>query len=181
MVLATLAQQPRDAVRIGASKMTDNERLQQLEAKIQLVTDRAEIADLVHRYGTGADRKDWKFMRSMFTDEIEVWLGRAGQPIEFRRVSADKFTSGGDKVLGRFLVTQHTLTTNRIDVTGDNAVCLCDMQARHFKKPDDAEQKPWDIGGYYTFYLKRTDSGWRVAKYSLNITWSENTPAGFKL
>src|SRR5580693_9849500 len=143
MVLATLAQQPPDAVRIGASKMTDNERLQQLEAKIQLVTDRAEIADLVHRYGTGADRKDWKFMRSMFTDEIEVWLGRAGQPIEFRRVSVDKFTSGGDKVLGRFLVTQHTLTTNLIDVTGDDAVCLCDMQARHFKKPDDAEQKPW--------------------------------------
>jgi hypothetical protein len=161
--------------------MTDADRIQQLEKKLQLLTDRAEITELVHRYGVAADRRDWKLMRSMFTDEIEVWLGRHGhQPAEFRRVSADRFTGSGDKVLGRFLVTQHTLTDNHIEVSGDDAVCVCDMKARHFKKPDDADQKVWDIGGYYNFYLTRTTAGWKVAKYTLNITWSENTPPDMK-
>jgi len=162
--------------------MTDSERLRQLEEKLQLLSDRTEISELIHRYGAAADQKDWKLMRSMFTDEIEVWLGRHGQqPAQLRRVSADRFTASGDKVLGRFSVTQHVLTDKHIEITGDTAVCICDMQARHFKKPDDLAQKVWDIGGYYTFYLTRTNGFWKVAKYTLNITWSENTPPDMKM
>lgn len=161
--------------------MTDSERIQQLEQRLQHLTDRAEITELVHRYGAAADSRDWNSMRSMFTDEIEVWLGRHGQSPQLRRVSADRFTGSGDKILGRFSITQHVLTDKHIEIIGDEAICICDMQARHFKKPEDPDQKIWDIGGFYSFYLTRTAQGWKVRKYTLNITWSENPPSDIKI
>lgn len=33
---------------------------------------RAEISDCVHKYATGLDRRDWKLIRSIFTDEVHL-------------------------------------------------------------------------------------------------------------
>ena len=41
----------------------------------QLLLDRTAITELVHCYATGVDTRDWRLFRSIFTEEIEVWLG----------------------------------------------------------------------------------------------------------
>ena len=38
--------------------------------KLQVLWDRAQIIDLMHRYATAVDSKDWTTLRSLFTDEI---------------------------------------------------------------------------------------------------------------
>jgi hypothetical protein len=56
------------------------------------------------------------------------------------------------------------------------------MQARHhLPRKDGAEQPVWTIGGYYSFHVTRTAQGWKVRRYTLHITWSENPPPGFEL
>ena len=155
--------------------MNDQETMQQL-------LDRAAITELIHCYATGADNRDWKLFRSIFTDEIEVWLGSVpAEEAPLKRVSADTFAERASRVLGRFAVTQHVLSNHRITVQGDKATCIVYLQARHFPRPEEADQKVWDIGGYYTHHLTRTAEGWKIARYTLTVTWSENTPPGFDL
>jgi 3-phenylpropionate/cinnamic acid dioxygenase small subunit len=152
------------------------------QEKLQLLLDRMEITELVHCYATGVDSRDWKLFRSIFTDEIEVWLGSAsGAPAVLRRVTADRFTERASRIIGRFAVTQHLLSNHRIEVKGDAATCVVYMQARHFPRKEEADPAVWDIGGYYTPHLARTAEGWKIAKYTLTVTWTENTPPDIQL
>jgi len=41
-------------------------------AKLQLLLDRAEISDVQLRYATGLDSRDWPLFRSCFTNENEI-------------------------------------------------------------------------------------------------------------
>ncbi len=160
---------------VGDTRMNDQETM-------QLLLDRAAITDLVHCYATGVDTRNWRLFRSIFTDEIEVWLGGAAAGAgPLKRVNADTFTERVSRVIGRFAVTQHVLSNHRITVQGDTATCSVYMQARHFPQPEEASQAVWDIGGYYTHHLTRTSEGWKIAQYTLTIAWTENTPPGINL
>jgi hypothetical protein len=150
--------------------MTDSE-------KLQLLSDRVQIGELVHRYPVSIDSRNWKLFRSIFTDSIEVYLGPPADNVAPRAVSADRFTERVTGVITRFDVTQHFLADYHVEVNGDNAVCISYMQARHFK----SGQPVWDMGGYYTFHLIRSGDGWKVPKYTLTVTWEENRPADLKI
>jgi len=146
--------------------MTDSERL-------QFLFDRVQITEHIHRYPVSIDARDWKLFRSIFTDSIEVYLGPPAENITLRTIGADTFTERVTRVITRFDVTQHFLTDYHVEVNGNNAVCISDMQARHFKQG----QPVWDMGGYYTYHLVRSGDGWKIPKYTLTVTWEENRPA----
>jgi hypothetical protein len=150
--------------------MTDSE-------KLQLLFDRVQIGEVIHRYPVSIDARDWKLFRSIFTDEIQVYLGPPIQTPRLRIVSADKFAEQVIGVISRFDVTQHFLTDYHVEVNRDEAVCLSYMQARHFKQG----QPTWDMGGYYTYHLIRVGEGWKIPKYTLTVTWEENRPADIRI
>jgi SnoaL-like domain len=150
--------------------MTDSE-------KLQLLLDRAQIGEVVHRYPVSIDGRDWKLFRSIFTDEIEVYLGPPVDTPKLRTVTADQFTEQVTRVISRFDVTQHFLTDYHLEIKKNDAVCVSYMQARHFKQG----QPTWDMGGYYTYYLVRSDDSWKIPKYTLTVTWEENRPADFRM
>ncbi len=145
--------------------------------KIQWLFDRGQIAEVIHRYPVSIDSRDWKLFRSIFTDEIQVYLGRPNPAPAMRTVSADKFTEQVTGIISRFEVTQHFLTDYHVEVTGDNASCVSYMQARHFKQG----QPTWDMGGYYTYYLIRAGESWKIPKYTLTVTWEENRPPDIRI
>jgi SnoaL-like domain len=124
------------------------------------------------------DAHDWKLFRSIFTDEVEILLSvaaRADRPHQV--VNADKFTRATSKIMtASFQITQHFLSDYHIEVDGNDATCLCYVQARHIPPKDKPGQEIWDIGGYYTFQLKRTGDGWKIRKYTGIITWEINRP-----
>ena len=128
--------------------------------KLQLLLDRADIAEVIHRYPVSIDGRDWKLFRSIFTDEIQVYLGPPIQDSKMRTVSADKFTEQVTQVISSFDITQHFLTDYHVEVKGNDAVCVSYMQARHFKQG----QATWDMGGYYTYHLVRLADGWKIPK-----------------
>ena len=145
--------------------------------KLQFVLDRMQIGEVIHRYPVSIDARDWKLFRSIFTDEIEVYLGPPIEKPKMRTVVADKFTEQVTGVIRQFDVTQHFLTDYHVEVNGNDALWVSYMQARHFKQG----QPTWDMGGYYTYNLLRVGDDWKIPKYTLTVTWEENRPAGLRI
>ena len=155
--------------------MTDTE-------KVRLLFDREQIRETVYNYPVSIDTRDWKLFRSIFTDEIEIFLGvaaRSNRPLQW--VKADDFTQTVTAVITSFSVTQHMLSDYHIEVKGDEASCLCYMYARHFPPQDRPAQAIWDLGGHYIYHLKREGDGWKIPKYKLIVTWETNRPTDLKI
>jgi hypothetical protein len=146
--------------------------------KLQWLFDREQIRETVYRYPVAVDAHDWKLFRSIFTDEVDILLSvaaRADRP--HQTVNADKFTRATSKIMTTsFQVTQHFLTDYQIAINDNEATCFCYVQARHLPPTDRPGQQIWDIGGHYTFHLKRTGYGRKIAKYAAIITWEINRP-----
>jgi hypothetical protein len=146
---------------------------------IELLLDRAAISDVVHAYATGLDRRDWKLYRSIFLDTIEMNFKSVG--IRSGIYQADDWMRDAQRLFAGFRATQHTSTNHVHEIHGDTATCTSNMQAEHFviREPNDGLDSGadrWTIGGYYINELVRTETGWKLAKVTLNSTWQAGNP-----
>jgi hypothetical protein len=92
------------------------------EEQIQLLADRAAISDVVHRYATALDTRDWDLYRSIFTDEIEMNYGSTGGVPE--RMKADDWVDRWRAQFAGFDATQHLSANHVYDIRGDEVVHL---------------------------------------------------------
>ena len=78
--------------------------------------DRQDIADILLRYATGIDRRDWPLFRTVFTDDCQLDYGEVGS---WRGVDAvTEFMQQAHALAGH---TMHRLTNQVITVDGDSA------------------------------------------------------------
>jgi 3-phenylpropionate/cinnamic acid dioxygenase small subunit len=132
--------------------------------------DREEILALLIRYALAIDTKDWKLLRSCFTDEassdygdIGSWRG-AGDLVMFME---DAHAGMGP--------TQHLLSNFQIEVNGDEASSLSYVHAVTVlaSRPDD-----WiDTIGTYEDRLHRGAGGWRIAHRTFRTTRTLLSPS----
>jgi 3-phenylpropionate/cinnamic acid dioxygenase small subunit len=148
-------------------------------ANIQLLLDRAEISDVQLRYATGLDSRDWPLFRSCFADEIETDFTSVfgGEP---RKVSADRWTEAARRSIIGLAATQHMITNHVITVAGDTATCIAYVQARHYL-PNDSGDSMQTMFGYYTNRLVRTSAGWKIRACKLTLTMQTGNPQIFTL
>ena len=139
--------------------------------------DRAAIADVVHGYAHGVDRRDWALYRSIFTDEVDIDFSTWGNLKQ--RYAADVWVGMVRQTLACFDATQHTLTNLAITLDGDTATCIAKMTARHVLLAEGASHSQ-TLGGYYTNRLVRLAAGWKIAGCALMITWEEGDRALFE-
>jgi len=137
--------------------------------KFQELVDRMEITDTSIRYATGVDHRDRDLYRSCFTDEIEFDFSAMGMG-EPKKIRADEWVDQAFLIVSSFQSTQHIITNHVIRVDGDEATCVCYLQAQHFN-PDSL----FTVGGYYTNRLIRTPSGWKISKLQLTTTWTKSS------
>lgn len=151
-----------------------------MEPQTQRLADRAAISDVVIRYATGVDRRQWDLYATCFTD-----------PCTFDFTS---FSGGSPAVLtpaawatrvrslnGNFDATQHLSTNHVITFSGEaNATCVSEMHAQHYFKPEtlaalghgDVAVNWCVLGGHYTNQLVRSaDHGWQISSCRLDIRW----------
>ena len=130
---------------------------------------RAEISDVVLRYATGIDRRDWKLFRSCFADEVELdftsWSGG-----DVRISDAESWVAGVEGGLSGFDATQHISSNHVHQIDGDEATCVSYMIANHHVV-EAGERMMHSIGGYYTNRLRRGPDGWRIHACRLTVTW----------
>ena len=142
-----------------------------LEAKVRLLLDREEIADVVRRYAQGIDTRDFPLLRSCYTDEIEMDFSPTVE-MDRTHYTVDEWVEMVGKFHSQFDGTEHILVPESIDVNGDAARCYAVMHASHFKR--DAKGSPHHlISGCYDMTFTRTADGWKISQASQVVRWVE--------
>ena len=136
-----------------------------LEEQVQLLADRAAISDVLYRYATGLDTKNWELYRSVFTDEIDMHYSSTDG---YEHFTADEWVERWRPMFTGFDATQHISMNHTFDIRGDEATCISYMRARHVVGDDH-----WTMGGYYTNELVRTAEGWKLRRVMLTTTWTD--------
>ena len=125
--------------------------------------DREQIADVLIRYATGIDFKDWALLRTCWTEDVDVDYGAVG-----RYSGADAITGLMEQLHDAMGPTYHRLTNFAIAVDGDRATARSYVHAVLQAVPDDAAS--WvEALGHYDDELVRTSDGWRIARRTTHI------------
>jgi 3-phenylpropionate/cinnamic acid dioxygenase small subunit len=143
------------------------------QEKLELLYDRMEIIDTINRYATSVDTRDWDLFLTCYTDEMNADMVSIGfhEPIDMR---AEDFLEIIKQAVDPYESTQHLISNHVIHINGDNATCVCYLQAQHFRQDEDGAHALL-IGGYYANSLVRTPEGWRINKYKVVKTWMTTT------
>ena len=120
--------------------------------------DKEQIAEVLIRYATGIDSKDWPLLRSCWTDEIDVDYQQLG-----RFTSADALTDVMRQLHENMGATYHRMSNIVIAIDGDRATARSYVQAVLMLQPNDSTN--WvDALGHYDDVFVRTPDGWRISE-----------------
>ena len=112
-----------------------------------LIADRLAISDVIIRYATALDTRDWRLLRSILTDRVAIDYTSFDPDLDLEMDAAEWVHRV--RGLAGFDATQHLSTNHRHHIDGDTATCISYMHAGHF--------------------LKHA-AGWKVCKVKLSIT-----------
>jgi hypothetical protein len=146
-----------------------------MDERIPVLVDRLEIDDLLIRYASAIDGRDWALLDSVFAPDAYLDYrsagGIAGTFTEVRRWLSE--------VLPIFTWTQH-LVVNRvieIDPSGTTA-----RSRSIFQNPNQllVDNEPWlfTVGGCYHDRLERYPVGWRITTRVEETVWWDHPMPG---
>ncbi|OFB36793.1 polyketide cyclase [Mycolicibacterium sp. (ex Dasyatis americana)] len=118
--------------------------------------DRADIVDVLVRYATGIDRRDWPLFRTVFTDDCVLDYGEIGK---WNGVDAvTEFMDQSHAMAGH---TMHWLSNHAIAVDGDTATTRTYIDGLIMAQDNNSGV---NAVGFYDDELVRTPAGWRIAR-----------------
>ena len=118
--------------------------------------DRQDIADVLLRYATGIDRRDWPLFRTVFTDDCELDYGEVGS---WKGVDAvTEFMQQAHALAGH---TMHRLTNQVVTVDGDSAQTRTYVDALIMLADNNSGVS---AAGFYDDEFVRTEKGWQIAR-----------------
>jgi 3-phenylpropionate/cinnamic acid dioxygenase small subunit len=139
---------------------------------LQEISDRLEIDDLLTRYATGVDRRDWDLWETCFTPDALIdysaFGGIRGNVKEVRRWL--------EEIMVRFSMTQHLVINREVQLDGDTATCRSGFY-NPMALPIGEERLLFFCGGYYCDKLVRTAQGWRIRERIEEFSYSTQTQA----
>lgn len=118
--------------------------------------DRQDISDLLVRYATGIDRRDWPLFRTVFTDDCELDYGEIGT-----WQGVDAVTDFMDTTHAMAGSTLHRLTNQAITLNGDTASARTYVDAVIMFGDNQSGVNAW---GFYDDEIVRAADGWRIAR-----------------
>jgi 3-phenylpropionate/cinnamic acid dioxygenase small subunit len=144
----------------------DEGDLVDLERTVQELVDRQQIADVLYRYASTIDYKDYTTMRTLFTDDAVGKYGDA-EPIH----GADKIIAWIDSMTQDRAWQHHKLTVYHIDVDGDVAKTLT-YHTSHQTTVDDPD-RVIVIVARYKDSLRREGGTWKIFDKYMEVGWVE--------
>ena len=125
------------------------------------VGDRLAISDVLIRYATALDGRDWELLASCFTDDATLDYDTSGT------YGRDAFVEHCRAGLARMKATQHCVTNHVISTDGDRAHSTSYVIAQHVRENDVT----FTLGGAYSDDLVRVGTGWRIAGRRFVTSW----------
>jgi SnoaL-like domain len=129
--------------------------------------DQLQIGDVLIRYATGIDQRDWDLFRTCWTPDVVADYGEIGQ---FNGVDAlTEFMVASHDAMGP---THHRLSNFVIDVGADGdrdrASARCYVHAVLIAVPGDPST--WiDAVGHYDDVFVRGADGWRISHRTVHM------------
>ena len=134
----------------------------------QALADRIAAEDLLTRYATAVDRRDWEQYRLIFTADAEIdytsasgIAGTVDEVVEFLSTSLEMFE-----------MTQHLVSNIDLEVNGESATVTA-MFNNPMRLPGG---DTWFTGGWYHHDLVRTPDGWRSRRLREESAWFDRAP-----
>ena len=137
-----------------------------LERTVQDLADRQQIADVLYRYASTIDYKDYATMRTLFTDDAVGKYGDA-DPIH----GADNIIAWIDSATQDRAWQHHKLTVYHIDIDGDQAKTLT-YHTSHQTTVDDPDTVIVIVARYKDS-LRRDNGTWRIFDKYMEVGWVE--------
>ena len=137
-----------------------------LEAMVQELKDRDEIARLIRTYAHGVDRRDWDLVRSCFSDDAEAQGSRSTGPIE-------PYLAALRPGVEFYPTTMHFMGNQLVELDGDTAHIETYAVAYHWKGEVAGSEHPENlvVGVRYLDTLQRRDEGWRITRRQVAPDW----------
>jgi ketosteroid isomerase-like protein len=122
------------------------------------------IRDVIDRYATALDRRDWDHVRSCFTADCHADYERFGRWTE--REAFMEWLETLHRDLGP---TLHRITNHQIEVDGDRARATSYLDALLQLPHQDRDLL--HVVGKYVDGLVRTEGGWRISDRRVETFW----------
>jgi 3-phenylpropionate/cinnamic acid dioxygenase small subunit len=133
---------------------------------LQQLLDRVEISDLLARYSTALDSRDWELLAEVFLPDAACDYGTLGNP---RGLAAITDLIRG--TIGDLDATQHLVGNVVAAVHGDEGTADCYLISQHIRRGTPGGDH-YFLGGRYSDRVVRTPAGWRIAHRTLHRMWT---------
>jgi hypothetical protein len=137
----------------------------ELQRKVQELSDRSEIKDLVGKLGLLLDEKRVEDLAQVFVEEATGRFPAGGF------ASLDELKEYGRSTIPAFDDVQHLITNTLISLDGDSASARSNMLSFNTHRGGDPT-KHFDLGAVYQFQFVRTADGWRISRVELAQVWT---------
>ena len=132
--------------------------------------DFTEITRRRYEYAQGIDTRDFKLLRSIFTQDITMdFEDYSGQPCS--SLKADDWVAGCRVLFTGLDSTQHVMSNPIVDIDGERAQCRMYMKAEHFLQNNQGSPD-FALGGYYIDQLEKVNGKWLINTVTLKILWN---------
>jgi len=132
------------------------------------LADRIAIGDLLTRYATAVDRRDWDLYRTVFTEDAHIDYTSAGGIAG----GLDDIVAYLAEVIPMFEMSQHLVANLDVTLDGDTATVTA-----MFNNPMRlVDGDVWFTGGWYHHDLVRTADGWRSRRLLEEAAWFDRAP-----
>jgi 3-phenylpropionate/cinnamic acid dioxygenase small subunit len=126
-------------------------------------TDREQINDVLVRYATGIDTRNWALFRTCFTPGVRADYGDIGAWSGVDAITEFMATSHEGMV-----ATKHLVSNVAIELEGETASVVSYVHAVLVRSQDPPS---WiDAVGHYVDRFLRTPGGWRIAERTYRMT-----------
>ncbi|MFF5010468.1 nuclear transport factor 2 family protein [Streptomyces phaeochromogenes] len=121
----------------------------------------AAVGEVLVRYATGIDRRDWELFRTCFTEDCQVDYGKmpTGEVLQWTR--AEDITVWMEAAHRDMGHTLHRITNQRVERDGDRVTACCYVDVLLTAQDGQLIMKG---AGFYNDCLVETTDGWKIAE-----------------
>ncbi|MBB1030269.1 nuclear transport factor 2 family protein [Dietzia sp. SLG310A2-38A2] len=137
------------------------------------LSDRWDLQDLVTRYATCIDARDFDGLDRVFTPDARVSYEASGGPADHYPAVRAWLA----EMLPIFASTQHLMGNLAVTLDGDTATgrCMC-FNPMALGPVEEKDQQVFFYGLWYVLGFVRTAEGWRIDRLAQEQAFHHNVP-----
>ena len=135
-------------------------------ASVKALQDRFDVTDVLFTYSTAVDSFDYAGLRATLADDIWAQYGN-GEAV----TSGDALAAWIEGATTSIVWQHHLLSPYQVTIDGDHAKALSYLTSYQVfeENPDEAVI----LVARYHDELKRTPSGWKISRRTMEVLWGE--------